>query len=46
MMTHNAYYIFMINMVVVLFTALLLNLYSIYVEENKKKTKRTKNVLD
>ena len=46
MMTYNAYYIFMINMGVVLFTAWLLNLYAIYVEENKKKTKRTKNVLD
>ena len=46
MMTHNAYYIFMINMGVVLFTAWLLNLYAIYVVENKKKTKRRKNVLD
>ena len=46
MMTNNAYYMFMINMGVVLFTAWLLNLYAIYVDENKKKTKRTKNVLD
>ena len=46
MMTNNAYYMFMINMGVVLFTAWALNLYATYVDENKKKTKRTKNVLD
>lgn len=46
MVTHNAYYIFMINMGIVLFTAWVLNLYAIYVDENKKKNKRTKNVLD
>ena len=46
MIQHNAYYIFMINMGVDLFTAWILNLYAIYVDENKKKNKRTKNVLD
>ena len=46
MMTNNAYYMFMINMGIVLFTAWALNLYAIYVDENKKKNKRTKNVLD
>ena len=46
MMTHNAYYIFMINMGVVLFTAWLLNLYAIYVDERDKTNKRTENVLD
>ena len=46
MIQNNAYYMFMINMGIVLFTAWLLNLYAIYADENKKKTKRTKNVLD
>jgi hypothetical protein len=46
MIQHNAYYMFIINMGVVLFTAWILNLYAIYVDENKKKNNRTKNVLD
>ena len=46
MIHHNAYYIFIINMGIVLFTAWILNLYAIYVDEKKKKNKRTKNVLD
>ena len=46
MITHNAYYIFIMNMGIVLFTAWLLNLYAIYVDEKKKKNKRTKKVLD
>ena len=46
MIQHNAYYMFIINMGIVLFTAWILNLYTIYADENKKKTKRTENVLD
>ena len=46
MIHNNAYYIFIINMGIVLFTAWVLNLYAIYVDENKKKNNRTKNVLD
>ena len=46
MIQHNAYYMFIINMGIVLFTAWILNLYAIYADENKKKTKRTENVLD
>lgn len=46
MIHHNAFYMFLINMGIVLFTAWILNLYATYTDENKKKTKRTKNVLD
>lgn len=37
MIQHNAYYMFIINMGIVLFTAWILNLYAIYADENKKK---------
>ena len=46
MIPQNAYYMFFINMGVVLFTAWLLNLYAIYVDERDKTNKRTENVLD
>ena len=46
MIQNNAYYMFMINMGIVLFTAWLLNLYAIYADERDKTNKRTENVLD
>lgn len=46
MISQNAYYMFFINLGIVLFTAWVLNLYAAYVDENKKNNNRTKNVLD
>ena len=46
MIPQNAYYMFFINMGVVLFTAWLLNLYAIYADKRDKTNKRTENVLD
>ena len=46
MTPQNAYYMFFINMGIVLLSAYLLNKHAIYVDQNKKKTNRTKNVLD
>lgn len=46
MIHHNAFYMFLINMGIVLFTAWILNFYATYADQNKKKNNRTKNVLD
>lgn len=46
MTPQNAYYMFFINMGIVLLSAYFLDKYATYVDQNKKKTKRTKNVLD
>ncbi len=46
MIPQNAYYMFLINMGIVLLSAYFLDKYASYTEQSKKKNNRTENVLD
>ena len=46
MIPQNAYYMFIINMGIVLLSAYFLDKYASYADKNQNKSKRTENVLD